>query len=59
MNKSEKAKLAEIVDVVSEALEYLESGRVNAGLQFMKVARRRINILRSEAEKPKKGELPA
>lgn len=55
MNKSEKAKLAEIVDVVYEALEYLECGRISIGVEYVKIAKRRINILRSEAEKAKTG----
>lgn len=51
MNKSEKAKFAEIADVVTLALEYLECGRISIGVEYVKIAKRRINILRSEAEK--------
>lgn len=58
MNKSEKAKLAEIADVFSEALEYLESGRISIGFEYVKIAKRRINILRSEAEKLKANKQP-
>lgn len=53
MNKSEKAKFAEIADVVAQALEYLECGRISIGVEYVKIAKRRINILRSEAEKTK------
>lgn len=53
MNKSEKAKFAEIADVVAEALEYLECGRISIGAEYVKIAKRRINILRKETEKSK------
>ncbi|WKM72890.1 hypothetical protein Q2T70_03840 [Klebsiella oxytoca] len=51
MTNAEKEKLAEIVDVVRDALDYLEEGRISIGVEYVKIAKRRINILRREAEK--------
>lgn len=51
MTNAEKEKLAEIVDVVRDALDYPEEGRISIGVEYVKIAKRRINILRREAEK--------
>ncbi|ELS4491615.1 MULTISPECIES: hypothetical protein [Klebsiella/Raoultella group] len=51
MNSSEKEALAEIVDVIRDALDYLEEGRISIGVEYVKIAKRRANILRRKAEK--------